>query len=60
MEEIKPCPFCGKKDFTIKQEPYGGSNGEGCYYIDCHGCGVLFNDCDIKRFNDRANPEERE
>ena len=32
MAELKPCPFCGGKDFEVVSV-YGGE-----YYVDCLNC----------------------
>lgn len=39
MKELKPCPFCGEKDISMKSvHDYGGWGGAPFYKIVCKHC----------------------
>jgi Lar family restriction alleviation protein len=37
---LKPCPFCGGKDFTRFAYPYRRKPGLRGSYVQCNGCGA--------------------
>ena len=44
-EQLKPCPFCGRKDIFLTDE-FPGLLGRGFRYARCKGCGITFVDMD--------------
>ena len=64
-ERLKPCPFCGSADLSLKEYREYSEWGEPMppsYIIECDGCGITVTDWNVKgeaaglaeAWNDRA------
>ncbi len=53
MEELEPCPFCGKKAVLLRDN--GENDGYSCTWTTSYGCGCQTKDCRGEIDNDTCN-----